>query len=280
MSALLCSAEMHKDIVEYIRNGFMSSGSFMSITRDGIRYIYETTHIDLLDKNTSGAELIGIYARGEFYSVSESYMNAGRNFRQELYAFEKLYNNAFDKQLRQYSSHRPIGGKIPIMLEKRIETFRERDMERVALDIIFGNVGLTDKPIDHSYYEPLFLRYLLLGNKELESAVMADINEHADELNFTMISEDMAYKRAAELLQDTEIVEKISLYAKIKQSDNKSYLVAIDFENTILNIDIEREQLLRMIKQDDAFTYKGKLIVCFDDIIRISHGEQVFYETE
>ena len=271
---------MHKDIVEYIRNGFMSSGSFMSITRDGIRYIYETTHIDLLDKNTSGAELIGIYARGEFYSVSESYMNAGRNFRQELYAFEKLYNNALDKQLRQYRSHRPIGGKRPIMLEKRIRTFREHDMERVALDIIFGNVGLTDKPIDHSYYEPLFLRYLLLGNKELESAVMADINEHADELNFTMISEDMAYKRAAELLQDTEIVEKISLYAKIKQSDNKSYLVAIDFENTILNIDIEREQLLRMIKQDDAFTYKGKLIVCFDDIIRISHGEQVFYETE
>ena len=269
-----------KKLLKYIKDQFVSSDEYMSVLREGVRYIYEPPANISLVKGADNAGLIGIYARGEFYSVSESYMNAGKNFRQELYAFEKLYNNAFDKQLRQYSSHRPIGGKIPIMLEKRIETFRERDMERVALDIIFGNVGLTDKPIDHSYYEPLFLRYLLLGNKELESAVTADINEHADELNFTMISEDMAYKRAAELLQDTDIVEKISLYAKIKHSDNKNYLIAVNFENTILNVDIEREQLLRMIKHDESFTYKGKLIVCFDDIIRISHGEQVFYETE
>ena len=42
----------------------------------------------------------------------------------------------------------------------------------------------------------------------------------------------------------------------------------------------EREQLLRMVKHDESFTYKGKLIVCFDDIIRISNDGQVIYETK
>ena len=269
-----------KRLLEYIKSQFVSSDKYMSVLRDGVRYIYEPPEVITLGSGAGTTELIGIYARGEFYFLSDRYRDAGKDFLRELTAFEELYNTAFDRQLKRYSAKKPIGGKISLLTEKRVEDFRKNNLERVARDLIFGNVGLTDKPIDHSYFEPLFFRYLLLGNKSLEDAVRADINEHADELNFALISEDMAYKRAAELLQNTDIVEKIPLYAKIKQSDNKSYQIAIDFEKHILNIDIEREQLLRMVKHDESFTYKGKLIVCFDDIIRISNDGQIIYETK
>ena len=272
-----------KKLLEYIKSRFVSSDEYMSVLRDGVRYIYEPPANITLGKSAGTAELIGVYARGDFYFLSDRYKHAGKDYLQELTAFEELYNTAFDRQLKQYSAAKPIGGKVSLLTEKRLDEkrldeFREHDLERVALDNIFGNVGLTDKPIDHSYFQPLFFRYLLLGSKSLEDAVRADINEHADELNFTLISEDMAYKRAAELLQNTKILERISTYAKIKQSEYDKFFLSVGFDDTVINgVAADKELLLRLIKQNDTFTYKGRLIVCFDDIIKISHGEQVFY---
>ena len=266
-----------KKLLDYIKSSFVSSDAYMSVTCDRIRYIYEPPADITPIENVGTAELIGIYARGEFYFLSDRYRHAGKGFRRELSAFEERYNELFDKQMKLYSAAKPIGGKVSVLTEKRLDEFRVHELERVALDIIFGNVGLADKPIDHSYFQPLFFRYLLLGSKSLEDLVKADINEHADELNFTLLSENMVYKRAAELLQDDKNIKKIALYGRIKQSDNKKYLIAIDFENTVFNIEIEKDQLLRVIKHDESFTYKGKLIVCFDDIVKISHGELIFY---
>lgn len=267
-----------KKLLEYIKSQFVSSDEYMSVLRDGVRYIYEPPANIALGEGAGNAELIGVYARGDFYFLSERYRYAGKDFWQELTAFEEMYNTAFDKQMKQYSAAKPIGGKVSLLTEKRIEDFREHELERVARDLIFGNVGLADKPIDHGYFEPLFFRYLLLGSKSLEDAVKADINEHADELNFTMISEDMAYRRAAELLQNTNIVDRIAIYAKIKQSEYNEFFLAVGFDDAVINgIAADKELLLRLIKHNDTFTYKGRLIVCFDDIIKISHGEQVFY---
>ena len=267
-----------KRLLEYIKSQFVSSDTYMSVVRDGVRYIYEPPADITPIENVGTAELIGIYARGEFYFLSDRYRHAGKDFLQELTAFEEMYNTAFDRQMKLYSAAKPIGGKVSMLTEKRLDEFREHELERVALDIIFGNVGLTDKPIDHGYFQPLFFRYLLLGSKSLEDAVRADINEHADELNFTLISEDMAYKRAAELLQNTNIVDRIAIYAKIKQSEYNEFFLAVGFDDAVINgIAADKELLLRLIKHNDTFTYKGRLIVCFDDIIKISHGEQVFY---
>lgn len=267
-----------KKLLEYIKSQFVSSDEYMSVLRDGVRYIYEPPAKITIGEGAGNAELIGIYARGDFYFLSERYRYAGKDFLQELTAFEEMYNTAFDRQMKLYSAKKPIGGKVSLLTEKRLDEFRERELERVALDIIFGNVGLTDKPIDHSYFQPLFFRYLLLGSKSLEDAVRADINEHADELNFTLISEDMAYKHAAELLQDTKIVDRISIYAKIRQSAYTEFFLSVGFDDTVINgVAADKELLLRLIKQNDTFTYKGRLIVCFDDIIKISHGEHVFY---
>ncbi|MBP3857838.1 MAG: hypothetical protein IK990_19720 [Ruminiclostridium sp.] len=266
------------ELKEYIKSQFVSSDTYMSVVRDGVRYIYEPPEVITLGSGAGTAELIGIYARGEFYFLSDRYRHAGKDFLRELTAFEELYNTAFDRQLKRYSAKKPIGGKVSLLTEKRLDEFRERELERVALDIIFGNVGLADKPIDHSYFEPLFFRYLLLGSKSLEDAVRADINEHADELNFALLSEDAAYKRVAELLQNTKIVDRISIYAKIRQSEFTEFFLSVGFDDTIIKgIAADKELLLRLIKHNDTFTYKGRLIVCFDDIIKISHGEQVFY---
>ena len=267
-----------KALKEYISEHFSGEG-FMSFVRDNIRYIYEIGNVVLADSSTHNAHLIGIYVTGIFYSLSHEYDGIGKNFMQELYAFEQLYNNAFDKQLKRYSAQKPIGGKVSALVEIRLDEFRKKDMERVALDLIFGNSDIIDKPVDHSYFEPLFLRYLLLGNKSLEDAVKADINEHADELNFTMLSEDIAYKYAAKMLRDNKLIERISLYGKIKQAKYNTFIIAVDFENMVIdNIEIDRTQLQQMIKQDDNYTYKGRLIVHYEDIIKISGEEQVIYE--
>lgn len=268
-----------KELKEYINSNFTSSQLYLSIVHDQIRYIYEApTDVVISDASTHTAALIGICARGTFYALTDKYRSAGKNLLQELSAFEQLYNTAFDKQMKRYSAQNPIGGKVSVMLEKRLDGFRENDMERVALDLIFGADDLTEKPVDHSYFEPLFLRYLLLGSKSLDDAVKADINERADELNFTMMSEDMAYKRVAELLQDEKMPEKIALYGKIRQSKSSIFTAAINFEGIVINnIDIEKAQLMRMIKYGEAFTYKGKLMICFDDITEISDGKRAIY---
>ena len=270
--------EYTTNIKEYIKNSFTSSDKFMSVVRDGIRYIYEAPDIRLSEKSYD-AELIGICARGEFYYMSEKYRTVGKDFMSELTDFEQLYNAEFDKQMKRFSAQKPIGGKIPAMLKKRLEKFRESDMERVARDLIYGAGDITDKNVDHSYYEPLFLRYLILGNKDLENAVAADINEHSGELNFAMISEDMAYKRVAELLQDNSVVESVSLYGRIKQSGYDRFRVAIGFKELPVNdISIDKATLLRMIKYNEKYTLKKGMIIQFSDIIRISHEEQILFE--
>ena len=48
---------------EYIKNSLTSSDKFMSVVRDGIRYIYEAPDIRL-SENSFEAEFIGICARG------------------------------------------------------------------------------------------------------------------------------------------------------------------------------------------------------------------------
>ena len=266
-----------KDLKDYISNNFSGTG-FMSFIRENIRYIYEVGDVDLLDSDTHNARLIGIYAVGVFYSLSKEYEGIGKVFIEEFTVFEQLYNDVFDKQMKRYSAQNPIGGKIAMSVELRLKEFERSNLRSVASDLIFGSRESHDKPIDHNYFESLFLRYLLLGNRSLEDAVKADINENADELNYVMISEDMAYKYAAKMLRNHKLFEKVALYGTIKQSDLKKYIVTIDFEGTIIkNIEIEREQLLRMIKHDDTYTYKGRLIIHFEDVIFISNGKQTFY---
>lgn len=263
---------------DYIESGFTTSETFMSVSRSGIRYIYESPSEITLNGNRLTAELIGIYARGLFYYVFDKYQNVGKSYEREFLSFVQLYNDMFDKQMKQYSAQKPIGGKIPLMLQQRLDRFRENDMERVALDLIFGADTASEKPVDHSYFEPLFLRYLLLGSKSLDGAVKADISEHADELNFTMISENMAYKRVAELLRDGKMPDKIALYGKIKQSKSSAFTAAINFEGIVINnIDIEKSQLMRMIKYGETFMYKSRLMVCYDDITEISDGRHVVH---
>lgn len=266
-----------KDLKDYISGGFSGAG-FMSFVRDNIRYIYDVGEVKLADSSTHNAHLIGIYAVGVFYSLSPEYDSAGKNLMQELDAFEQLYNSAFGKQLNRYSAQNPIGGKTSVLVELRLKEFGQNRLQNMAFDLIFGSLKIQDKPVDHSYFEPLFLRYLLLGNKSIDDAVKADINEHADELNFTLISEDMAYKRAAEMLRDEGMLKKISLYGKIKQTAGNDFIISVGFEGAVINnISIEKEQLLRMIKNDESFTYKEKLIIKFPDVIAVEHGKQVLY---
>ena len=266
-----------KDLKGYISNNFSGAG-FMSFTRESIRYIYEVGEVELVDSSTYNARLIGIYAVGGFYSLSQEYDSLGRIFMQELEAFEQLYNNAFDKQLNRYSAQNPIGGKFSVLVELRLKEFEQNNLQSMASDIIFGSLEMQEKPVDHSYFEPLFLRYLLLGSKSLEDAVSADINEHADELNYMLMSENMAYKRAAEMLRVESVLKKLSLYGKIKQSAGSDFVISVGFEGAVINnISIEKEQLLRMIKNDDTFTYKDKLIINFADIIEIKHEEKMLY---
>ena len=94
-----------------------------------------------------------------------------------------------------------------------------------------------------------------------------------------MISEDMAYKRVAELLQDNSVVESVSLYGRIKQSGYDRFRVAIGFKELPVNdISIDKATLLRMIKYNEKYTLKKGMIIQFSDIIRISHEEQILFE--
>ena len=263
---------------EYIESGFTSTENFMSVSRSGIRYIYEVPSEIKLSGNSHTVDLIGIYACGIFYHISNKYHNFGKSYDREFLSFVQLYNDMFDKQMKQYSARKPIGGKIPLMLQQRLDKFRENDIERVALDLIFGADTASEQPVDYSYFEPLFLRYLLLGNKSLDGAVKADISEHADELNFTMMSENMAYKRVAELLRDEKMPEKIAIYGKVRQSNSIVFTIAINFEGIVINnIDIEKAQLMRMIKYGESFMYKRRLVINFEDISEITSEKQVIY---
>ena len=290
--------EVQKELRDYINNKFVSSHFFMSTLWDQIRYIYEPAYpsVSAVDRSTYGAKLIGIYAKGRFYSLSYEYQNFDLDFMEELQKFEEQYEAAFDKQLRRYSAANPIGGKISKATSEKLNAFMENDLSRNVADIIFGSRNKVEKKIDHKKYEPVFLRYILLGNKFLEDAVNAYINENADNLNFKIISEDTAYKHAVKQLNTESMINRVSVYGIIKKTNHSQYRLSVSFGDLVLdNIYIDAERLLRVIKLDEEITSNtlsatdrnrlteqnidiSKLKIDFDDILKIEYRQNVYYE--
>ena len=92
-----------KKLLKYIKDQFVSSDEYMSVLREGVRYIYEPPANISLVKGADNAGLIGVYARGEFYFLSDRYKHVGKDYVQELTTFEELYNTKFDKQMKLLS---------------------------------------------------------------------------------------------------------------------------------------------------------------------------------
>ena len=289
--------DVQKELRDYINNNFISSHFFMSTVRDQIRYIYEPSYpsVSAVDRSTYAANLIGIYARGHFYSLSYEYRSFDLDFMEELQEFEAQYESAFDKLLRSYSSSNPIGGKISEASSERLNTFMENDLARAVSDIIFGSRNKLEKKTDHKKYESVFLKYILLGNKFLEDAVNADINENADDLNFRIISEETAYKYAVKQLNTESMINRVTVYGIIKKSNHSQYRLSVNFEGLVLdNIYIDAERLLRVIKLNEEITSNtlsatdrnrlqkqdidiSRLKVNFDDILKIEYRQQLYY---
>ena len=285
------------ELKEYINNKFISSHFFMSTVCDQVRYIYEPTYpsVSAVDRSTYAANLIGIYVKGHFYSLSYEYRNFDLDFMEELLKFEEQYETAFDTQLKGYSADNPIGGKISRATSERLSTFIENDLTRTVADIIFGSRNKNEKKRDHKKYEPLFLRYILLGNKFLEDAVNAYIYENADDLNFKILSEETAYKYAAKQLNTESMINRVSVYGIIKKSNHPQYRLSVSFDSLILdNIYVDAERLLRVIKLNEEITSNSlsvtdrnrlqkqnidisRLKANFDDILKIEYRQHTYY---
>ena len=284
-----------QELSKYIESGFKPHNKFMSAEDGKIKYIYERPPaVSLL--NRAAANPIGICVNNIFYSLSPVYAGAGKDFMEELYKFEKLYDSRFEKELENYSADNPIGGKISEETAKRLNVFIDRDLRRAQIDILFGSLIKYEKPVDHKKFEPLFLRYIVESEDFSSETIKKDIEEHADELNFLILSEDLAYRYAADLLRDDKIVERITIYGKIKQLKYTQYRVSINYENNIAeNISIDKDRLLRLIKYNDDVTGSAlsvadrrklnaqgidaaKIKFNFDNIIKIEYGSYVFYE--
>lgn len=290
--------DVQKELKDYINNSFISSHFFMSTISEQVRYIYEPAchSVSTVDKSTYAAKLIGIYAKGHFYSLSYEYRNFDLDFMEELQKFETQYDDIFDKQIKRYSAKNPIGGKVSQATSERISVFMENDLSRTVADIIFGSRNKIDKKPDHKKYEPVFLRYILLGNKFLEDTVNADINNNADDLNFKIISEETAYKYAVKQLNTESMINRVSLYGIIKKTNHSQYRLSVSFDSTILeNIYIDSERLLRVIKLNEEITSNtlsatdrtrlqkqnidiSILKIKFDDILKIEYGQHVYYQ--
>ncbi len=289
--------EKLKELREYLSSGFISSRFYMSTVRDQIRYIYEPIYssISIMDKNTYSAKLIGLYAMGRFYSLSYEYRNFDLDFMEELQEFEIKYDEIFEKQMKHYNAGKPIGGKVSKTVSEKLEYYIAYDLPRAVTDIIFGVRNTAEKKPDHRKYETIFLRYILLGNKCLEEAVNAEINENADELNFKIMSEDLAYKYAVIQLNTESMISRVTLYGKIKKTGHSQYRLSVNFENKILdNIYIDTERLLRVIKLNEEITGTAlsstdrrklesqnvdltKLKFDFEDILKIEYGQHLLY---
>lgn len=290
--------EKLKELREYLSSGFVSSQFYMSTVRDQIRYIYEPAYpyVSVIDKNTYSAKLIGLYAIGRFYSLSYEYRNFDLDFMEELQKFEAKYDTLFEKQMKQYSAGKPVGGKVSRAVSEKLEYYIAHDLPRAVTDIIFGSRNTVEKKPDHKKYEPMFLRYILLGNKYLEDAVNAGIIENADELNFKIMSEDLAYKYAVIQLNTESMISRVSLYGIIKKANHSQYRLSVHFENRVLdNIYIDAERLLRVIKLNEEITSSAlsstdrrklesqnvdltKLKIDFDDILKIEYRQDVYYQ--
>lgn len=254
---------------DFLSRVMSADSRYMCIDRGGIRYIYEpvTAEIRLVAGTPQNAVLIGISARGIFYSLTEKYKGVGKDYFEELQKFESLYNGLLTEQMNKYSAKKPVGGRVSASVKLRLDEFRSLELGRAAMDMIFG---CSEKPVDHSRYEPLFLRYLLLGNKFLDDVVYAEILENADELNFRMLSEELTYKYAAGLLLDDEVVNRVGLYGKLRATPFDKFKVIAGGRRYY----VPREELLDAVKYDEEFANGLK----FSDIWIIGSGKNTIYE--
>lgn len=285
------------ELTKYINSKFIFSHFYMSTICGQIRYIYEPSYpsVSVVDKNTYNAKLIGIYAKGRFYSLSYEYRDFDLDFMEELVNFETQYEAVFDKQMKHYSTENPIGGIVSKAVSERVRVFMEHELSRAVADIIFGSRNKIDRKPDHKKYEPIFLKYILLGNKFLEDAVNAEINDNADDLNFRIISEDTAYKYAVKQLNTESMITRVSVYGIIKKTNRPQYRLSVSFEGSVLdNIYIDAERLLRVIKLDEEITSTAlsatdrnrlkkenveilNLKINFEDILKIEYGQHLLY---
>lgn len=285
-----------KKLSEYINAGFAQSEDFMSISRGGIRYIYEpaSSDVSVIDARTHKASLIGVCVCGTFYHISEKYRDLGKDFAEELHAFEKRYNGTLETQIKKYNSENPVGGSLSVKVTERLERYKESEINKAAADVIFGGDGKTEKSIDRKSYEQLFLRCLLLGDKFINDAIIQDIREHADELNYTIVSEELTYNLAAKFLSDEKMFDKVALYGKIKQLKYTRFSIDADIGKQLYeDLCIGKKELLRLIKYGEISAEivsgddnKLQLIshnntsgksIGFDDIVSISHRKNIIY---
>ena len=257
------------ELKDYLSRILSADSSYMCVERNGIRYIYEPTGSDIspVSGTEQSAMLIGISARGIFYSLSDKYAGVGKDYFEELLKFESLYNGLLTEQMNKYSAKKPVGGRVSASVKLRLDEFRDLELGRAAVDMIFG---CSEKPVDHSRYEPLFLRYLLLGSKFLDDVVYAEILENADELNFRMLSEELTYRHAAGLLLDDEVVTRVGLYGKLRATPFEKFKVIANGRKYY----VPREELLGAIKYDEEFAGGLK----FSDIRKIGFGKNTIYE--
>ena len=254
---------------DFLSRVMSADSRYMCIDRGGIRYIYEpvTAEIRPVAGTSQNAVLIGISARGIFYSLAEKYKGVGKDYFEELEKFESLYNALLTEQMNKFSAKKPVGGRVSDTVKLRLDEFRSLELGRAAVEMIFG---CSEKPVDHSRYEPMFLRYLLLGDKFLDDVVYAEILENADELNFRMLSEELTYKYAAGLLLDDEVVNRVGLYGKLRATPFDKFKVIANGRRYY----VSRKELLDAIKYDEEFAGGLK----FSDIRKIGFGKNTIYE--
>jgi len=142
----------NEKIRDFLSRVMSADSDYMCIDRGGIRYIYEPTSAEIspADEAEQTAVLIGISARGIFYSLTDKYKGVGKDYFEELQKFESLYNGLLTEQMNKYSAKKPVGGRVSDTVKLRLDEFRSLELGRAAVEMIFG---CSENPVDHSRYE-------------------------------------------------------------------------------------------------------------------------------
>ena len=286
---------------EYLRNGAQTSDTFMYVERDGIKYVYMPTYdtINICEDYLRKAGLIGLIINDEFYATDYSFINAGKNFWEEVTNFRVVYDKMYEDKRTVFSADNPVpitntaGEYDPVMEQRDLDHYADCQLQRDARTLFFFNSVPGEYGKMNSEYIDPYLKYLVNGEEYMNQYIKDVILENAVNINYRLRVRKMLKEEVEKMRQDSDMTFRKALYDKLVEKDGATYkatvvhsafppmVISITFsELSYMITEPGRSLNIYSIPKADRSKIGGYGEIRLENISKITYGRAVLYEKE
>lgn len=241
-------------ITDKARSDFGPYTKYRTETGD---FIYEIPKGNYISNSlTRNAQLIGFSCNSRFYGLAYGYRSVDIDFETAKEDFKDKLNKAYINKLSLYNSKNLIPIDDPPAdyeewLNKELEEYKTYDLEERAVESFFGiktHVLLSGTYNDIDMSE-LTILYIAKGKTLIDDLVNRKIKEQGKRINLTILRGELLANRIAELEQDKEFMDTVSLFNKLEPDKMVTVRVTLNIDGAIIpDLKIKTADLRRGIR--------------------------------